>query len=117
MEEQREEGILRVEDAMRPALDPVLDAQETVEQALQKAESAMENDVLVRLSPRGWSSVAKEQLRDDGGRGKNRGEFWVRYCRSAAFLICIPIILSKPRFVMSIGGLSCPWSADSTFAN
>ena len=74
MEEQREEGILRVEDAMRPALDPVLDAQETVEQALQKAESAMENEVLVRLSPRGWSSVAKEELRDDGGRGKNRGE-------------------------------------------
>jgi chloride channel protein, CIC family len=70
MEEQREEGILRVEDAMRPALDPVLDAQETVEQALQKAGSAMENDVLVRLSPRGWSSVAKEQLRTMAAEGK-----------------------------------------------
>jgi len=70
MEEQREEGILRVEDAMRPALDPVLDAQETVEQALQKAGSAMENDVLVRLSPRGWSSVAKEQLRAMAAEGK-----------------------------------------------
>src|ERR1700726_4031276 len=30
MEEQREEGILRVEDAMRPVDGPVLDAQETV---------------------------------------------------------------------------------------
>ena len=70
MEEQREEGILRVEDAMRPALDPVLDAQETVEQALQKAESAMENEVLVRLSPRGWSSVAKEELRTMAAEGK-----------------------------------------------
>ncbi len=70
MEEQREEGILRVEDAMRPALDPVLDAQETVEQALQKAESAMENEVLVRLNPRGWSSVAKEQLRTMAAEGK-----------------------------------------------
>jgi CIC family chloride channel protein len=70
MEEQREEGILRVEDAMRPALDPVLDAQESVEQALQKAESAMENEVLVRLSPRGWSSVAKEQLRTMAAEGK-----------------------------------------------
>ncbi len=70
MEEQREEGILRVEDAMHPALDPVLDAQETVEQALQKAGSAMENDVLVRLSPRGWSSVAKEQLRTMAAEGK-----------------------------------------------
>ena len=70
MEEQREEGILRVEDAMRPALDPVLDAQETVEQALQKAESAMENEVLVRLNPRGWSSVAKEELRTMAAEGK-----------------------------------------------
>jgi CIC family chloride channel protein len=70
MEEQREEGILRVEDAMRPALDPVLDAQETVEQALQKAGSATENEVLVRLSPRGWSSVAKEQLRTMAAEGK-----------------------------------------------
>src|SRR4029077_16267498 len=57
MEEQREEGILRVEDAMRPVVDPVLDAQETVEQALHKAASARENDLLVRLNSRGWSSV------------------------------------------------------------
>src|SRR6202034_1059935 len=34
MEEQREEGILRVEDAMRPVADPVLDAQATLDQAL-----------------------------------------------------------------------------------
>jgi chloride channel protein, CIC family len=70
MEEQREEGILRVEDAMRPALDPVLDAQETVEQALQKAASVKENDMLVRLNPRGWGSVTKEQLRAMAAEGK-----------------------------------------------
>src|ERR1700740_233259 len=34
MEEQREEGILRVEDAMRPVEDPVLDAHETVDREL-----------------------------------------------------------------------------------
>jgi CIC family chloride channel protein len=71
MEEQREEGILRVEDAMRPATGPVLDAQETVEQALQKAKSSTENDLLVRLSPIGWTSVSKQQLQTmvDEGKG------------------------------------------------
>jgi len=71
MEEQREEGILRVEDAMRPATGPVLDAQETVEQALQKAKSSTENDLLVRLSPIGWTSVSKKQLQTmvDEGKG------------------------------------------------
>lgn len=71
MEEQREEGILRVEDAMRPATGPVLDAQETVEQALQKAKSSTENDLLVRLSPIGWTIVSKQQLQTmmDEGKG------------------------------------------------
>ena len=37
MEEQREEGILRVEDAMRPATGPVLDAEETLDHAFQRS--------------------------------------------------------------------------------
>jgi CIC family chloride channel protein len=62
MEEQREEGILRVEDAMRPVEGPVLDAQETVEQALQKAGASPVEDFLVRLSPSGWNCVTRKQL-------------------------------------------------------
>jgi CIC family chloride channel protein len=76
MEEQREEGILRVEDAMRPATGPVLDAQETVEQTFQKAKSSTENDLLVRLSPIGWTSVSKQQLQtmvDEGKGATNLG--------------------------------------------
>jgi CIC family chloride channel protein len=61
-EEQREEGILRVEDAMRPVADPVLDAQATVDQALRAAQSATTEELLVRLSPAGWNSVTKQQL-------------------------------------------------------
>jgi chloride channel protein, CIC family len=73
MEEQREEGILRVEDAMRPVEGPVLDAQETVAQALQKAELSTVDDLLVRLNPIGWKSVTKQQLRTmvDEGKGAN----------------------------------------------
>jgi chloride channel protein, CIC family len=71
MEEQREEGILRVEDAMRPADDPVLDAQQTVEQALQQAQTAKGEELLVRLNPSGWNCVTKQQLRTmvDEGKG------------------------------------------------
>jgi CIC family chloride channel protein len=62
MEEQREEGILRVEDAMRPVEGPVLDAQETVEQALLKAGASPVENFLVRLSPSGWNCVTRKQL-------------------------------------------------------
>jgi CIC family chloride channel protein len=72
MEEQREEGVLHVEDAMRPVEDAVLDATETVDQALQKAEGATGEDLLVRLSLIGWNGVTKANLRkmaDDGKGG------------------------------------------------
>jgi chloride channel protein, CIC family len=70
MEEQREEGILRVEDAMRPVEGPVLDAQETVDQALQKAQPSPVDDLLVKMRPSGWNSVSKQQLRTLADEGK-----------------------------------------------
>src|ERR1700687_544480 len=70
MEEQREEGILRVEDAMRPVEGPVLDAQQTVEQALQIAEASTAEELLVRLTPSGWNVVTKQQLRKMKEEGK-----------------------------------------------
>lgn len=63
MEEQREEDILRVEDAMQEADGPVLEADETVNQAVQKAEHSESDHLLVRLSPAGWSTITKQQLR------------------------------------------------------
>jgi CIC family chloride channel protein len=62
MEEQREEGILRVEDAMRPATAPVLDAEEKLERAFQTLDEKSPDVLLVRLNPSGWSSVAKQEL-------------------------------------------------------
>src|ERR1019366_5698833 len=76
MEEQREEGILRVEDAMRPVEGAVLDAQETVDKALLAAEPSAAEELLVRLSPSGWNSVTKLQLRamaDEGKGGASLG--------------------------------------------
>jgi len=62
MEEQREEGILRVEDAMRPATSPVLDAEETLERAFQRVDEKTPDVLLVRLRPTAWSSVTKQNL-------------------------------------------------------
>ena len=71
MEEQREEGILRVEDAMRPPDDSVLDAQHTIDRVLHQADRSSSDILLVRLSPTGWSSITKMELRRmvDEGKG------------------------------------------------
>jgi chloride channel protein, CIC family len=70
MEEQREEDILRVEDAMRPVEGSVLDGETTVQKAVQEAERTENEDLLVRLRPIGWSTVTKEHLRMLAADGK-----------------------------------------------
>src|SRR5580693_275756 len=70
MEEQREEDVLHVEDAMQPVEDPVLDAAETVDQSLQKAARAKNHQLLVRLSPSGWSIVTRQELESMSSQGK-----------------------------------------------
>jgi CIC family chloride channel protein len=63
MEEQREEGILRVEDAMRPPTIPVLDADDALERvALLSADGKASDDLLVRLKPTVWSSLTRAEL-------------------------------------------------------
>jgi chloride channel protein, CIC family len=70
MEEQREEGILRVEDAMQPVRGPVLDAEDTVERAVKEVDHSGGEDLLVRLRPSGWSMVTKQQLLTMAREGK-----------------------------------------------
>jgi CIC family chloride channel protein len=62
MEEQREEGILRVEDAMQPVTGPVMDADESLEHAFQLADAKTSDVLLVRLNPTGWSSLVRHEL-------------------------------------------------------
>lgn len=70
MEEQREEGILRVEDAMQPVDGPVLDAEKTLDQAIQVLDHSEIEQVLVRLTPTGWGSISKQQLLAMANKGK-----------------------------------------------
>jgi len=70
LEEQREETILRVEDAMRPPPIPVLNAADPIQQANQQIEHASGNVFLVRLSPAGWNSVTRETIKRFASEGK-----------------------------------------------
>ena len=69
LEEQREQTVLRVEDAMKPPPAPVLDAQDSVEQALRRVQD-LPGTFLVRMSPSGWSSVTSDVLKRLAGEGK-----------------------------------------------
>lgn len=70
MEEEREEPGLRVEDAMRPVVSPVLRSEESFADALRRSEASTEQHFLVNQGVRGWSLVMLEQLRWQVSDGK-----------------------------------------------
>jgi CIC family chloride channel protein len=70
LEEEREERILRVEDAMRDFAGSVLEGSHTVAEAWQRARRSPEPALLVKMEPSGWCSVLKEQLEKMAGEGK-----------------------------------------------
>ena len=70
LEEQREENVLRVEDAMTPPPDPVLDSQATVGDANQQIETSSGDIFLVRLAPTGWTTVKRDLLKQLSNEGK-----------------------------------------------
>jgi len=62
MEEQREQAVLRVEDAMRKPESVSLQAGDTLARALELAETSPEEIVLVRFPTGRWASVTKKEL-------------------------------------------------------
>ncbi len=71
MEEQREENILRVEDAMQPASAPVLNHDDSVEKAARVLKKGKQNVVLVRLQPGGWGGITREKVENLVRQGKS----------------------------------------------
>ena len=69
MEEEREERVLRIEDAMHPVDVPVLESQSTVDAALQAAHEGGAKQILVHDSPFGWSSVETSTLEEIVDKG------------------------------------------------
>jgi CIC family chloride channel protein len=62
MEEQREERVLRVEDAMRPVDVPMISSLQTIAEAAALCNQQGASDVLVDDPPFGWSSVSASAL-------------------------------------------------------
>jgi chloride channel protein, CIC family len=72
MEEQREERVLRVEDAMHPVDVPILESTATVRKGLAVAEEQNAAEILVDDPPFGWCSLSTEKLRAIEAQGKGR---------------------------------------------
>jgi CIC family chloride channel protein len=72
MEEQREERVLRVEDAMRAVDVPVINSQQTINEVLKVAEEQEAAELLVDDPPFGWCSVSTETLK--GMKAEGEGE-------------------------------------------
>lgn len=70
LEEQREENVLRVEDAMQLSSDPILDSDETLSHAQQRIQQSQADLFLVRLHPTGWTSVRRDLLKKLVSEGK-----------------------------------------------
>ena len=62
MEEQREQIVLRVEDAMRQPDMPAVQASDTIARAMEIAEASLEEVVLVRFPTGRWAGIARKDL-------------------------------------------------------
>jgi len=62
LEEDREETILRVEDAMLGVPSAILGAQDYVDANARRVQDCGDSIFLVRLHPTGWNVVTREQL-------------------------------------------------------
>jgi CIC family chloride channel protein len=62
LEEEREETILRVEDAMLPVPATILSAQDYVDANFHRVQDSNDSTFLVRMHPSGWNTITRDQL-------------------------------------------------------
>jgi CIC family chloride channel protein len=62
LEEEREETILRVEDAMLPVPATILSAQDYVDANFRRVQNSADSTFLVRMHPSGWNTATRDQL-------------------------------------------------------
>jgi chloride channel protein, CIC family len=70
LEENREEAILRVEDAMLPVPTTILNAEDYVDANARRVQDFPDPTFLVRMHPSGWSTVSRDQLQRFFQEGK-----------------------------------------------
>jgi chloride channel protein, CIC family len=62
LEEDREEAILRVEDAMLPVPATILSAEDYVDANARRVQDSTDQSFLVRMHPSGWNTISRDQL-------------------------------------------------------
>ena len=62
LEEDREEAILRVEDAMLPVPPTILSAEDYVDANARRVQDSTDSNFLVRMHPSGWNIISRDQL-------------------------------------------------------
>jgi chloride channel protein, CIC family len=62
LEEDREEAILRVEDAMLPVPATILSAQDYVDANARRIQDSPDSVFLVRMHPNGWNIIDRERM-------------------------------------------------------
>jgi chloride channel protein, CIC family len=62
LEEDREEAILRVEDAMLPVPPTILSAEDYVDANARRVQDSTDPNFLVRMHPSGWNIISRDQL-------------------------------------------------------
>jgi CIC family chloride channel protein len=70
LEEEREETILRVEDAMLPVPATILSAGDYVDANARRIQDSADSAFLVRMHPSGWNTVSRDQLQRFFQEGK-----------------------------------------------
>ena len=72
LEEEREETILRVEDAMLAAPAIILSAADYIDAAARRAQNSSQVIFPVRMQPGGWSTISRDLLERLLGEGKGQ---------------------------------------------
>ena len=63
LEEERDQAILRIEDAMQPP-PPVLEPEDSIEHAWNQFQQTTADVMLVRIPPRGWTTITRERIKE-----------------------------------------------------
>ena len=87
LEEEREETILRVEDAMMPAPAIILSAADYVDAAARRAQSSAQVVFPVRMQPSGWGTISRDLL--DRLFGEGKGEHTIGSLIAVQHLPCL----------------------------
>jgi chloride channel protein, CIC family len=62
LEEDREEAILRVEDAMLPIPATILSAEDYIDANARRVQNSADSTFLVRMHPSGWNTISQDRL-------------------------------------------------------